>query len=106
MNEKPRNIPLPQQRPEHATAERQDPINCAEEIGAQADPKLAALGWERRHLADPQRAQEATELYESLGFDVLIQELSEEDFAEACRECASDICRTYVLIHTRKKQSP
>jgi len=36
----------------------------------QADPALVAQGWERRFTADAQRAKEAMELYEQLGYEV------------------------------------
>ncbi len=67
-----------------------------------ADPKLIADGWERRHLADPDRAQEAIEVYTSLGYEVKAQKLIPADFGSHCGDCASVICQTYVLIYTRR----
>lgn len=67
-----------------------------------SDPKMEAQGWTRRHVADPARAKESVELYESLGYEVKAQELTPSDFNPACRECASAMCRSYVVIYTRK----
>ena len=67
-----------------------------------ADPKLLAEGWERRHLADPDRAQEAIEVYSSLGYEVKAQNLTPADFGSDCGDCASVVCKTYVIIYTRK----
>jgi hypothetical protein len=67
-----------------------------------ADPKLLADGWERRHLADPDRAKEAIEVYSSLGFEVKAQQLTPADFGSNCGDCASVICQSYVLIYTRR----
>ena len=69
-----------------------------------ADPDLVAQGWERRHLADPDRADEAVQLYSSLGFEVRTQKLTPADFGPDCGQCAAVVCKTYVLIYTRKSQ--
>ncbi len=106
MNQEPRNISLPQQQPTSAGSVQPNLVNCSEDVGAQVDPILAAQGWERRQLVDPERAQEFIELYESLGFEVLAKKLTPEDFAKACQEGASVVCQTYVLLHTRKKKKP
>lgn len=68
-----------------------------------ADPKLVAEGWVRRHLADPDRAKEAIELYTSMGYEVKAQKLTPADFGPKCGDCSSVICSTYVLIYTRKR---
>lgn len=68
-----------------------------------ADSKLVAEGWTRRYLADPDRAQEAIDLYASLGYEVKSQTLTPDDFGPNCGDCASVVCRTYVMIYTRKK---
>ncbi len=108
MSEESIPFSLPQHQlsggPPPPPSERPGAIHCADEVGVQSNPALAAEGWERRHLVDPERAEESIELYESLGFEVLAQQLTEEDFSETCRECASAICRTYVLLHTRRKK--
>ncbi len=77
--------------------------NSLESISVQSDPLLIADGWERRQLADPDRAKEAVELYDSLGFEVLAKELTDADFGDACKTCAVAGCNGYVMIYTRKK---
>jgi hypothetical protein len=67
-----------------------------------ADPQLVSEGWERRYLADPDRAREAIDLYESLGYEVKAQKLTPDDFGPNCGDCASVVCKSYVLIYTRK----
>jgi hypothetical protein len=80
--------------------------NCSpggeEGFSIPADPELIADGWERRHLADPDRAEEAVQLYSSLGFEVKCQKLTPADFGPDCGDCASVVCKTYVLIYTRR----
>lgn len=74
------------------------------EIGTiRADPALIAEGWVRRHFVDPDRARESVELYTSMGYEVKVCNPAPEDFGPGCAECASVICRTHVLIYTRKK---
>ena len=72
-------------------------------LSIRTDPALEAAGWVRRHMVDPARAVETTELYESLGFEVLRHKLTPDDFGPMCSECAADACRSYVLIYTRRK---
>ena len=73
------------------------------ELSIRADPALDAAGWVRRHMVDPARAKETTELYQSLGFEVLSRNLTPDDFGPQCSACAADACRAYVLIYTRRK---
>ncbi len=68
----------------------------------QADPNLEAEGWRRRYLADPDRTEEAKEIYESLGLEVRIERLTPQDFGSECGTCPETVCKTYVLIYTRK----
>ncbi len=63
---------------------------------------LEAAGWQRRYLADAERAREAVELYSSLGYEVRAEQLEPEDFGPQCGECSLTVCRSYVLIYTRK----
>jgi hypothetical protein len=67
---------------------------------------LIAEGWTRRYLADPIRAREAVELYRSLGYEVRAARLTPADLEPSCRDCAPVICRSYVLIYTRKMAGP
>jgi hypothetical protein len=68
-----------------------------------ADPALVALGWERRFTADEQRATEAIELYEKLGYEVCAEPLRSEEFGHGCEECCSTVAFRFLAIYTRKK---
>ncbi len=72
------------------------------EAGIAGNPALEAEGWQRRYLADEPRAREALELYGSMGFEVRAEKLDAEDFAEQCGDCSPTVCRSYVMIYTRK----
>ncbi|MCP3902268.1 MAG: hypothetical protein GY715_01420 [Planctomycetes bacterium] len=72
------------------------------EFSVRTDPALLAQGWTRRNLADPARAEETIELYRSLGFEVKVVQLTPADFGPSCDDCAPLVCRSYVLIYTRK----
>lgn len=54
-------------------------------------------------MADPDRLEESTELYRSLGMEVKAVPLGPLDFSTACGECPETVCKTYVMIYTRKK---
>ncbi len=70
--------------------------------GIQSDAALLAEGWERRYVADAARAKEALETYAALGFEVLAQPLEPVQFPSSCGDCSATVCRSYVLIYTRR----
>lgn len=68
-----------------------------------ADPALIALGWVRRFTTDEQRANEAIELYEKLGYEVRAEPLRLEEFDHGCEDCCSTFTFRFLTIYTRKK---
>ncbi len=74
--------------------------------GIPGNTALEAAGWERRYLADPDRAREAVELYTSLGYEVRAEKLEPSSFGPQCGDCSQVVCRSYVLIYTRKRDQP
>jgi hypothetical protein len=69
----------------------------------EANPQLVAQGWERRFMADNERASEATELYTSLGFEVRAESVLASELSDQCLDCKLVVCRSYVTIYTRKR---
>lgn len=69
------------------------------------DPALLAEGWERRFTADPQRAEEAMELYARLGFEVCAQSIRHEKHSGECGDCCSMAKLEFKTIYTRKKKT-
>lgn len=69
----------------------------------QADPALVAQGWERRFTADAQRAKEAMELYEQLGYDVRAEPMRPEELDDDCEDCGTVVAFHFLAIYTRKK---
>ena len=69
------------------------------------DPRLVAEGWERRFMAENQRASEAAELYTSLGYEVRAESVSPSELSDECADCQLVVCHTYVTIYTRKRDS-
>jgi hypothetical protein len=68
------------------------------------DPALTAEGWERRFIADPRRAREATDLYTQLGFEVRAEPLSPEELGDDCSDCQL-VLLGFRTIYTRRKDS-
>ena len=69
----------------------------------QADPALVAQGWERRFTADAQRAKEAMELYEQLGYEVRAEPMRPEELDDDCEDCGTVVAYYFLAIYTRKK---
>jgi len=69
-----------------------------------ADPELVAAGWERRFIADKQRADEAMELYRSLGYEVCAKPLRKEEVGPDCDDCQLVMLLNFTTIYTRTKQ--
>ena len=84
------------------TTEETEPVYCSEGIQILQAPTLAAQGWARRTVTDPQRMDELVNLYEDLGFETMTTGLDPSSFGEACTTCAVTACATYVALFTRK----
>jgi hypothetical protein len=73
---------------------------------------LLAEGWERRFVATEPRLREAVELYEEIGFDVLLEPLPREEELKGagCEESGCTACfdvdrARYKIIYTRTKEN-
>jgi hypothetical protein len=82
---------------------QQDPAKAASpEFTAVTDSGLAAQGWERRFVADAQRAAEVLELYHQLGFEVRAEPLNSMEISPECEDCIIATQLKYRTIYTRK----
>ena len=71
--------------------------------GLEPDPALVAEGWERRFIADAQRAREAMELYAELGYEVRAEPVRAADLGDDCEGCSIALTLEFKTIYTRKK---
>lgn len=71
----------------------------------QANPALAAEGWERRFMADGLRLAEYTELYASMGYEVRAEKVPPDEIGPECGDCRLLICRQFVTLYTRKRSA-
>ena len=76
------------------------------------EEELLAEGWERRFVATESRLKEAVELYEEIGFEVLLEPLpkEEETRGASCAENGCTACfdgdrERYRIIYTRAKET-
>jgi hypothetical protein len=70
------------------------------------EEELAGLGWEKRFMADEPRLSEMKELYESIGFEVLLEPLPPKEELAACAQEGCTACfdidpERYRIIYTR-----
>lgn len=65
--------------------------------------ELRKKGWSKRSALEEPRLSEMAELYESLGFDVLLEPARPGDLGADCSICYSDSCDRFSMIYTRKK---
>jgi len=68
---------------------------------ANRDEVLARDGWERRFVAVGSRLDEATALYEQLGFAVRLEPPTEADLREECSDCYAEL-QKYRVVYTRR----
>ena len=70
------------------------------------DPELTAGGWVRRTVTIAERADEMSQLYSEIGFEVMVRPLDESSYAEDCTACASG--PSSVVLYTRRppEQAP
>lgn len=67
------------------------------------DPALVAEGWERRFIADRQRAEEVMELYRQLGYEVRAEPVRPNELEGECEQCQLVAALQFTTIYTRKK---
>ncbi|MDH3733388.1 MAG: hypothetical protein OEU54_07620 [Gemmatimonadota bacterium] len=68
---------------------------------AARDEELEASGWLRRFTGSPPRLQEIRELYEGLGWEVHLDELSEDELPEGCGDCTLALS-LFRVVYTRR----
>ncbi|MBI3950598.1 MAG: hypothetical protein HY314_09105 [Acidobacteria bacterium] len=73
------------------------------EAQLEPDPALVAEGWERRFIADAQRAKEAMELYAQLGYEVRAEPVRPAELGDDCEDCLIVVAFQFKTIYTRKK---
>lgn len=59
--------------------------------------------WIRRNIVDEPRLSELVELYESLGFEVMLKDFIPEEYPDECSECMASFPERYKIIYTRMK---
>jgi len=67
------------------------------------DAELAREGWIRRFTGAPPRLSEVKELYEALGWEVLLDDLSPEELPEVCGGCALALA-FFQAVYTRRPE--
>ena len=67
------------------------------------DPARVAAGWDFRFVADGRRAEEAVELYASLGFEVVADPLAFDRLDQDCADCQIVMLLKYKAIYTRRQ---
>ncbi len=65
------------------------------------DEELEADGWVRRFTGSPPRLGELTELYESTGQDVLLDDVLPGELATECQGCTLALAM-FKVIYTRR----
>lgn len=65
------------------------------------DDELAGEGWMRRFTGAPPRLREVKDLYETLGLEVLLDDLSPEELPEDCSGCAIALS-LFQVVYTRR----
>ena len=63
---------------------------------------MPADRWERRFVADPDRAREAAELYGQAGFEVRVEPGVPEGLREECGSCWLVKAGFFQVIYTRR----
>lgn len=73
---------------------------------AEGDPARLSEGWERRFIAEGQRAEEAAELYSRLGYEVCMDPLGPGDLSAGCEDCALVELLHFRVVYTRRPRHP
>ncbi len=66
------------------------------------DAELAREGWSRRFSGPVNKMQDSIDLYESLGMEVLLDDLSALELAAECGDCALAVT-FFKVLYTRRR---
>jgi hypothetical protein len=80
------------------------PLPIVNAAPAPEEPLLLGHGWTRRFVGDARMAEEATALYNRLGFEVMAIPLDTAEVAEPCAGCAVTM-GSFRVLYTRRVQS-
>lgn len=72
-------------------------------INLKNDDELQKDGWIKRTILDEPRLSEVTDLYKSLGFEVLLEPVDPEAFGAECSKCIREQCDKFSTVYVRKK---
>ena len=75
-------------------------------IDPSQDPPVEPVdlsGWEQRTTIDEPRLSELVELYEELGFEVVLRAIDRETLGEGCNECYLNQPERFRTIYTRPR---
>ena len=72
------------------------------DVQLRPDPERIADGWERRFIADAERATEVIDLYEQLGYEVCADPVRPEQLDDDCSDCWLRTHLQFVTIYTRQ----
>jgi hypothetical protein len=73
-------------------------------MAGKREEELLAQGWTRQFVAGEPRLSEAVELYQSLGYEVLMEPLPARAEEGECRSCLEVDMDRYRIIYTRKSE--
>jgi len=82
---------------------RQEAHRVMSEAQLSPDPARLADGWERRFIADGDRADEAIRLYQELGFEVAADPITQEQMGGDCTDCQLLMLLKFRTIYTRRR---
>jgi hypothetical protein len=69
-----------------------------------SENKNNETGWVRRAIIDNHRVSEQVEMYESIGFEVMVKDVDPEQLPEVyCKTCYIANPEKYKILFTRKK---
>lgn len=66
---------------------------------------MAPDRWERRFVADAERAREAAEIYRQAGFEVRVETEIPEDLRDECIDCWLVKAGFFRVIYTRRSEA-
>jgi hypothetical protein len=61
-------------------------------------------GWMKAFIVEETRVDEYVELYKSLGYEVMVRRVKEEDLDEGCKQCSLYLCERCRIIFIRKRE--
>jgi hypothetical protein len=85
---------------------RAEAARAAAQTRIRPDPSRLEEGWQRRFVVEARRVQEYVGVYETMGFETVVDPVRPEQVEDECGDCRLMLISDFRVIYTRRRPMP